>query len=461
MRKGEIMKNVVVIGGGPAGYPAALKAASLGARVTLVEKNQLGGVCLNCGCIPSKSFLEAAHQFQTAFSAVKLSGENAVQAAQQLFDARDFAKVKVRQQTATQKLRQGISFLLKKAQVTVVNGEASFVDNHTLSVRTLAGEEMLSFDGAILATGSEAFYPPPLDALRGKIYDNSNFFTLENLPQRMAIVGGGVIGCEMADFLDAFGVEVHIVEMQPRLLPLEEETVSRLITQAFTKRGIVLHTGTGATEVQQTADGFLLTLANGETLTVPAVLAAIGRSIDLSALHPERAGISWTRKGVSVNPNTLQLTENIYAAGDVTGLMQLAHAATRQGEVAASNLCGVAATYDNTLVPRAVYTTPEVAAVGLSAAQAQAQGVEIKKHKSFFLANGRAVAQGQTDGYVEWISDAQTGRLLGAGSVGEHAAELVHIAAVALAAHVTAAQLQQVVFAHPTFAETWAEALAK
>ena len=453
------MKKIVIIGGGPAGYPAALEAASLGAEVTLVEKYKLGGVCLHCGCIPSKSFLEAAHRFQTALSAVAFSTAGAQAAAEQLFQARDFNQVKARQQAATQKLTQGISLLLKKANVTVLSGEAAFVDEHTLSVRTEQGEQKISFDGVIIATGSQAFYPPLLEPLRGKIYDNSNFFNMEKLPSSMAIIGGGVIGCEMADFLQAFGVEVHLIEMQPRLLPLEDEGVSRVLFQAFTKRKIHLHLGVSATSVMQTQNGFELTLSDGQKIQTAQVLAAIGRAVDVSALHVERIGITATRKGLSVNPQTLQVKDNIYAAGDVTGLLQLAHAATRQGQVAARNLCGVAAKYYNERVPHAVYTTPEVSSVGLSAAQAKAQGMDIQTHKSFFLANGRAVAQGQTEGYVEWTSDAKTGKLVGAVCVGAGASELIHIAAVALEAQWTLTQLKQVVFAHPTFAETWAEAL--
>ena len=257
------MKKIVVIGGGPAGYPAALKAAALGAQVTLVEKDYLGGVCLNCGCIPSKSFLDAAHRFQTAFSAVALSGQEAALAAQHLFQARDFNKVKARQQAATQKLQQGISLLLKKANVTVLKGEAAFINHHTLSVRTEAGEQKITFDGAVLATGSEVFYPAPLDVWKGRVYDNTNFFSMEQLPASMAIVGGGVIGCEMAEFLQAFGVEVHIVEMQPRLLPQEDENAARALTQVFTKRGIHIHTGVSATDMRQTENGFEITYYEG------------------------------------------------------------------------------------------------------------------------------------------------------------------------------------------------------
>ncbi|MCQ2410525.1 MAG: dihydrolipoyl dehydrogenase [Elusimicrobiaceae bacterium] len=451
------MKHIVVIGGGPAGYPAALKAAQLGAQVTLVEKNRLGGVCLNCGCIPSKSFLDAAHRFQTVLSAAQLSTPESQEAAEKLVAGCDFQKIKQRQQAATQKLAQGISFLLKKANVTVINGEASFVEEHAIS----AAGQKITFDGAIIATGSEAFYPPPFDTLRGQIYDNTNFFQMSSLPKTLAIIGGGVIGCEMADCMSGLGVEVHVVEMQPRLLPLEDEAAARAVAQSFTKRNVAIHTGVRATAVRQTADGFEITLSDGSVLQVEKILAAIGRAVDLTALHLERIGVEWDRKGLRVHPQTLQLKNHIYAAGDVTGFWQLAHAATRQGEVAASNLCGVAAQYHNERVPRAIYTQPEVAAVGLSREQAQAQGIAVKAQKAFFLANGRAVAQGQTDGYVEWLTDAKTGKLLGATSVGAHASELIHVAAVALEAGFTANQLREVIFAHPTFAESWAEAVSK
>lgn len=455
------MKKIIVIGGGPAGYPAALKAAALGAQVTLVEKNKLGGVCLNCGCIPSKSLLEAAHRFEGLKELVSLCKDGAQACASALFEQRDWGKIQARQQAATAKLTQGISFLLKKANVRMVSGAASFIDENTLSVKTETGVEVLQADGVILATGTEAFYPAPFDAFKDQIYDNSTLFSIQELPRSLTIVGGGVIGCEMADFMQALGVEVHILEIQPRLLPLEDENAVRVLTQAFTKRGIKLHTGLSATQVQKTDNGFEITLSNGEKINTQALLAAIGRNVNLTELKLENIGVSWTRKGVSVSPQTLQLKNNIYAAGDVTGLCLLAHAATRQGEVAASNLCGVPATYFNERVPRAIYTTPEIAAVGLSREQAQQQGISVRVHKTFFLANGRAVAQGQTEGYVQWLSDAQSGRLLGANFVGAQAAELVHIAAVALEAKMTVEQLRTVIFAHPTFAESVGEALSR
>ena len=455
------MKKIIVIGGGPAGYPAALKAASLGAQVTLVEKNKLGGVCLNCGCIPSKSLLDAAHRFGGLQALAVLGNENAPAAANSLFESRDFTKMQARQQAATAKLTQGISFLLKKAGVTVVQGTASFQDEQTVFVQTPQGTQTLNADGVIIAAGTEAFYPPPFDALKGKIYDNSTIFSMPALPRSLAIVGGGVIGCEMADLFSALGVDVHLIELQPRLLPLEDENAVRTLNQAFVKRGIKIHTGVSATAAVQTENSFEITLSSGEKIQTETVLAAIGRSADLTDLHLENIGVAWTRKGVTVNPQTLQVKNNIYAAGDITGLCLLAHAATRQGETAASNLCGVPATYHNERVPRAIYTAPEIAAVGLSRTQAQAQGIAVKAHKTFFLANGRAVAQGQTEGYVEWLSDAQSGKLLGVCLVGAQASELVHVAAVALEAGFTVTQFQQVIFAHPTLAESVWEAAFK
>lgn len=452
------MQKIIVIGGGPAGYPAALEAARLGAQVTLIEKNKLGGVCLNCGCIPSKSLLDAAHKFALLPTLAAWSQDGAADLTEQLFAQKDWTKIQARQQKATQKLVQGILFLLKKAGVTVIAGTASFVDEHTVSVQTSDGAQTLQTDGIILATGSQAFFPAPFDTIKDQIYDNSTLFNMPALPKSMAIVGGGVIGCEMADFLSALGVEVHIIEMQPRILPLEDETAARTLTQAFTKRGIKLHVGTSATAAVQEGENWVLTLANGEQVRAEKILAAIGRAVDLTELHLENIGVAWTRKGVQVNPQTLQLKKNIYAAGDVTGLCQLAHAATRQGEVAARNLCGQSAAYHNESVPRAIYTSPEIASVGLTRAQAQAQGIEVKGHKSFMLANGRAVAQEQTEGYAELLTDP-AGKILGATLVGANAAELIHIISVALQAGFTLAQLREVIFAHPTLAEAITEAV--
>lgn len=453
------MRKIVVIGAGPAGYPAALEAARWGAEVTLIEKNKLGGVCLNCGCIPSKSMLDAAHKLALLPTLGAWCAQEAC--AAELLAKRKWPLICARQQQATQKLVKGIEFLLQKAKVNVILGEASFIDEHTLCVKTAEQTQTLQADGIILASGSEAFFPKPFDSIKNQIYDNTTLFTMPDLPQSIAIIGGGVIGCEMADFLNALGVQVHIIEMQPRLLMQEDEAAVRILTQAFTKRGIKLYMGISATGAVEKDGLWNITLSNATSLRVEKILAAVGRTVDLTSLRLENVGISWTRKGVQVNPQTLQLKNNIYAAGDVTGLCQLAHAATRQGEVAARNLCGQKAFYNNEAVPRAIYTQPEIAVAGLTRAQAEAKGMQVTTHKAFFLANGRAVAQEETQGYVELIGDAQTGQLVGGVIVGAHASELIHTVSVALHGGMSLKQLQEVIFAHPTLAESIAEAARK
>ena len=253
---GVEMKHIVIIGGGPAGYPAALKAANLGAQVTLIEKNKLGGVCLNCGCIPSKSLLDAAHRFQVARGVASLCKEGGAETAEKLFELKDWEKIKSRQQTAARKLTQGIGFLLKKAGVEVIAGEGSFVNEHTVLVKTAEGEKEISCDGVILATGSEAFFPPPFDTIKDQIYDNSTIFDMSALPKSIVIVGGGVIGCEFADLMSALGVAVSVVEMQPRILPLEDEGAARALSQALTKRGVKFYLGVRAEQAQKTPKGF-------------------------------------------------------------------------------------------------------------------------------------------------------------------------------------------------------------
>lgn len=453
---GFMSLKIAVIGAGPAGYPAALTAARLGAQVTLIEKAQPGGVCLHSGCIPSKSLLDAAHRLDTAASLAPLC-DTAPQPP-----TPSWPKIQARQLAVTRKLTAGISSLLRQAKVTLLAGTAEFVDGHSLRVHTAQGEEVVPFDKAIVATGSQAFVPPPLDQLPGLVYDNSTIFQLPALPQQLVIVGGGAIGCELATLFASLGVSVQLVEMQPRLLPGLDESLSRIVTKSLQKRGVTLLTGKQVTSAQASNGQAVLQLSDGSSLTAPAVLAAIGRSCDLSALQPQRAGLAWTRKGLQgVHRHTLQVSETIYAAGDVTGLTLLAHAATRQGQVAAQNACGQSAVYHQELIPNAVYTVPELACVGLSPDQARARGLDVKIHKAYMLANGRAQTMDQTDGLLEITSEAATGKLLGAVLACPHASEIISTFTVALQAGLTVQQLQQVVFPHPTLSEAIGDALAK
>lgn len=450
------MKKIVVIGGGPGGYPAALKAASLGAEVTLVEKNKLGGVCLNCGCIPSKALLDVAHKIEGFVSLSNLVKDDFLFQFANIKNNFDWNKIKARQEQATRKLSQGIQFLLKQAKVNVIVGEAKLIDNHTICITTVNEQQMINCDGIILATGSKAFIPAPFDKIQDKIYDNSTFFGISELPKSLVIVGGGVIGCEMADLMNALGVEVHLLEMQSHILPQENDYTANQLVQEFSKRGIQIHTQVTTSTVTHSNGMFTLSLSDGKSIEAQSILVAVGRTVDLTNLGLENISVEWNRKGVAVNPATLQLKENIYAVGDMNGLLQLAHAATRQGEIAAENLCGgKKALYNNEIIPRVIYTSPEIASVGCT------ELVEGgKSRKAFFLANGRAVAQYQTKGFVEIFSDAED-KLIGATIMGPQATELIHIVAVALKAKLSVAELKEVVFSHPSFSEIVTEALCK
>ena len=454
--------KVAVIGAGPAGYPAALAAAHLGAEVTVFEKDLLGGVCLNSGCIPSKSLLDAAHRFDAVRDIARFCEDGAETQAQALLGQLSWSKIQARQLAVTRKLTGGIGVLFKQAKINVVPAAAAFKDAHTLTARTAEGTKEFSFDYIIIAAGSTAFVPPPFDKIRDKIYDNSNIFQIPRLPKRLAIIGGGVIGCEFASLMSSLNVEVSVVEMQPRLLPALEESLSRLLAQKLQKKGVHLLTGKQASAVRLDGDKKIISLSDGTELEADDILVAIGRSCDLTDLHPENAGLSWNRKGLQgVNPQTMQVKDHIYAAGDVTGFSLLAHAATRQGEVAAHNICGQPQTYHNELIPSAVYTSPELACVGLTRTQAQQRGLEVKVQKAFMLANGRALTQDAPEGFVEIVSDAQNGKLLGVCLAAPNASEIISLFTVALEAGFTINQLRQVVFPHPTVSEAVADALAR
>lgn len=459
---GNMSLKLAVIGAGPAGYPAALAAARLGAEVTVFEKDQLGGVCLNCGCIPSKSLLDAAHRFDAVRDMARFCQDGAEMQARTLLQQISWPKIQARQQAVTRKLTGGIGVLFKQAKINVVPAATSFKDAHTLTARTSEGVKDFSFDYILIAAGTTAFVPPPFDKIRDKIYDNSNIFLIPRLPQKLAIIGGGVIGCEFAALMSSLNVKVSVVEMQPRLLPNMEESLSRLLSQKLQKKGISLLTGKQASAVRLDGDKKIISLSDGTELEADDILVAIGRSCDLTDLRPENAGLSWNRKGLQgVNPQTLQVKNHIYAAGDVTGLSLLAHAASRQGEVAAHNICGQPQTYNNDLIPSAVYTSPELAGVGLTRTQAQQRGLDVKVQKAFMLANGRALTQDATEGFVEIVSDAQNGKLLGVCLAAPNASEIISLFTVALEAGLTVAQLRNVVFPHPTVSEVVADALAR
>lgn len=453
--------KLAVIGAGPAGYPAALKAAALGAEVTVIEKAKAGGVCLNCGCIPSKSLLDAAHRFDVVRSIASLCTPEAAPAAQTVAQHLSWSAIQARQQAVTTRLSAGILALFRAKKINYITGEASFANPHELTVTTEGKTQNLTFDYIIIAAGSEAFLPPPFDRFKSDVHDNSTIFSIAQLPREMVIVGGGVIGCEFATLMSSLGVKVSVIEMQPSILPAEDPAAAQLLAKTLTARGVALLTGKQVTDMSVENGRKKLVLNDGQTLETDLVLAAIGRSVNLTALKPENAGVEWTRKGVKVNPQTLQLKDHIYAAGDITGLSLLAHAATRQGQVAAANICGQNATYNNAQIPSAIYTHPEIASIGENKKSLTEKGAEFVTHKAFFMASGRALTQDAKDGFIEIYSAKSDDKILGALMIGPQASEVIHALCVALQAQMTTAQLREVVFAHPTISESIADALGQ
>jgi dihydrolipoamide dehydrogenase len=446
-------KKIVVIGCGPGGYPAALKAASLGAQVTLIEAEQAGGVCLNCGCIPSKSLLDAAHKFYS-LDKIRALSQDAPPWRGQVF-APDFDKIQKRQADSVAKLKRGLLSLLKNAKINLVQGRGEFISDKEIK----AGDETFSFDAAIIAAGTKAFYPAAFEKFKDKLRDNSNVFNMTSVPKSIAILGGGVIGCEFACIFNALGSQVTVIEGQKNLIPLEDEALSCVLKRSFDKRGIRVITGLCARDISPLAGGQNIKLDDGQSVAASEVLVALGRVCQLDSLGLDKIGVQWTRQGIKTDPQTLKVKDNIYAVGDVNGLCRLAHAASAQGEAAAGDIMGLKEVYDNDLIPRAIYTFPEIASVGLTKQEAQARGIEAKAGKAFFLSSGRAVAQDETEGFAQIVSDVKTGLILGAQIAGANATEIAHIPLTAMKAGMKAEDLKKIVFAHPTISEIIKEAV--
>ena len=437
-------KHIVIIGAGPGGQEAALCAAKKGAKVTLIEQGELGGVCLNCGCIPSKTWLASAHEFTSLKETAKYSLKE--QELSALSSSYDFSKIQQRRQAVIMRLKRGLEFLYKNAKINVIKGQAKIKDNKTI----LVNDQEISFDTLILACGSSAFYPSSFKDFRANLLDNSTVFNLEKLPQSITILGGGAIGCEFACFFNALGVKVVLVEKLPSIALAMGQDISRQITTSFAKKGIEIKTGIGASALEIEGDNKTVILENGEKITSQQILVAFGREVDLSSLNLEALGIAYDKKGVKVNPTTMQLKDNIYAIGDITGLSLLAHAASAQAQAAIEHIFTGKGIYDNSLIPSVLYTHPEAANVGLLKEKAQ---FPVKVHKSFYLANARALSQGESEGFVQILTEEASDKIVGGQIVGAQAGELISIIALAIKNKMTLSDLSQLTFAHPTLSE--------
>jgi dihydrolipoamide dehydrogenase len=443
--------DVAVLGGGPGGYPAAIRAAQLGASVICVEQEaELGGTCLRVGCIPTKAWVQTAFALKEASETFEKLGVKV--GPPEL----DFAVAQQWKEGVVKQLTGGVASLFKANGVEWVKGTGRFKDASTLAVE---GGEDITFKSAIVATGSSALRPPIEGIDSERCVDSTGLLAQSQVPRRIVILGGGIIGCEFASVLQRFGSEVTIVEMLPKLIPLEDDDASKELAKQFKKRGIELHLETQCDRVEETGDGLRVHFG-GESKDCDLMLVATGRGPNVEGLGLEEIGVELDpKRGIAADEHRRTTVPNIYAVGDCAGYWQLAHTAFREGEVAAENALGHEAVVDNRGVPRPIYTDPEIASVGLTEEEASEQyGDDVVTGSFPWIANGRAIMQNETTGWVKTIHESHYGELLGVVMVGPHVTDLIESGVVALDAEATIETVADGMAAHPTLSEAFKEA---
>ncbi|HVZ50107.1 MAG TPA: dihydrolipoyl dehydrogenase [Gemmatimonadaceae bacterium] len=452
--------DVIFLGGGPAGYVGAIRAAQLGLNTAVVEREGLGGTCVLWGCIPAKALLEAAnlanHTKHAAEFGVML-GEVKT----------DYGVAMKRSRDVSNKNSKGVEFLFKKNKVTWIKGTGTVGANRTVKVTLDGGktETHTATKGVVISTGSRVKGLPQagLELNKTTVISSDEALVLEKAPKTIAIVGAGAVGCEFADVFNAFGSKVTLIEAMPQILPLEDEDSSKDVARAFKKRGIDVMAGAKLTGAKVGKSSVKLTVeANGARNEIEAdiVLVATGRAPNIENIGIKELGVAMTDRGfIKINERMETSVKGVYAIGDVAGPPMLAHKGEREGMIVAEVIAGHKfhpLSYGN--VPNATYCHPEVASIGMTEAQVKAKKIDYKVGKFPFSANGRARTSGDTDGFVKIIRDAKYGEILGAHIVGAHATEMIHELAVARENEYTVEEVELAIHAHPTLSEAIAEA---
>jgi len=444
--------DVAVLGGGPAGYTAAIRAAQLGANVACVEKeSELGGTCLRVGCIPTKAWVQTAHALHAAR---EINPRLGVQSEPTF----DFAQANEWKAAVVKQMTGGVATLLKHYGVTVFQGVGRFEDARSIGFEQ--GDVGFSFKSAIVASGSFPIRPPIPGLESPRCVDSTGLLAQTEVPRRLVVLGGGIIGCEFASIFERFGTEVTIVEMLDTLIPQEDADATSELRKTFAKRGIVVHLGKQCTKVEDRESGLLVHFGEGETVECDLMLVAVGRAPLVEGIGLEQAGVAFDKKaGIQTDGRRRTSVPHIYAAGDVAGYWQLAHTSFREGEVAAENATGHDLDIGEPAVPRPIYTDPEIAGVGLTEAEAREQhGDAVAVGRFPLVANARAVMSGETTGWVKSIHETTYGELLGVVMVGPHATDLIEAAVVALDAEATVETVADGMAPHPTLSEAFKEA---
>jgi len=450
--------DVIVVGGGPGGYVCAIRAAQLGLKTAVVERDRLGGICLNWGCIPTKALLRSSEiwHLMHRLNEFGFSADNI---------AFDIGKIVDRSRKVAQQLSNGVAFLMKKHKITVIAGEAKLVGGGKLAVSKDGTTEEYSARNIVLATGARARTFPGMEPDGKLIWTYREAMVPTSFPKSLLIVGSGAIGIEFASFYRTLGAEVTVVEVLDRVLPVEDEEISGIAAKAFAKQGMKIRTSTTVEKLEKGVDSVTATLkardGKSETLTVDRVILAVGIVGNVENIGLEAAGIKTDRTHVVVDEWGQTGVAGVWAIGDLVGAPWLAHKAMHEGVVVAERIAGVKGVHplDTSRIPGCTYCWPQVASVGMTEAKAKSAGRKIKVGRFPFIGNGKAIALGEAEGLIKTVFDAETGELLGAHMIGAEVTELIHGYTIARTLEATEAELGATIFPHPTLSEMLHEAV--
>ena len=446
--------DIIVIGGGPGGYVAAIRAAQLGAKVCLIEKDKLGGTCLNRGCIPTKALYRNAEILNT----LKNIDEYGISVSEYSIDVE---KIQSRKQNIIDQLVSGVDQLLKANNVEVIRGSAVLKDKNTVVVYMEDGSKKeISGKNIIIATGSAPAIPPIEGADLEGIYTSEGILNFESVPKTLAVIGGGVVGMELACIFNSMGTKVTVIEFMPNILGQIDSDISKRLLASLKKKGIDINISTKVTKIERTDSGYAI-FGEGKKgelkIEAEKLLISAGRVPAFNELNLDGIGIEYDRKGIKVDCNYETNIKDIYAIGDVNGKIMLAHAASHQGIFVAEKIMDLDVKASNHIVPSCIFIFPEVASVGITEDEAKKQGISYKASKFMFGANGKALALGEREGFVKVISSED--EIIGVHIMGPHASDLIHEGTLAITNKLKIKHIKDTVHAHPTLSEAFSEAV--
>jgi len=441
--------DVVIVGGGPAGYVAAIRASQLGGKVILIEKNSLGGTCLNRGCIPTKALLHSVGILESA----RRGKDYGINVGELIID---FAKMMSHKDAVVNTLVTGVQYLMRNNNIEVIKGTGKLISPTEIEVDS-GQKEVVKAAKVVLAPGSVPSVVPIPGVDGSAVITSDDILQLAEIPRSLLVIGGGVIGVEFATIFAKLGTKVTTVEMLPQIIPTEDQELSVSLKRVLERDGIKIFNNAQVNRIEDNpGGGKLVSVTTGEgeqKLTAELVLVAVGRKSNIAGLGLEKVGIKTERGSVVVNDRMETNIPGIYAAGDAVGGIQLAHLASTEGEVAVENALGEKSVIDYRVVPRCIYTMPEVAAVGLTESQAREEGLNLRVGRFPFTANPKAVILGQPDGFIKVLSDTRSGEIFGIHIFGPQATELISEAALAMRIKATVSEISSTIHAHPTLSE--------